>query len=89
MSSAEETEALKLHARELESQLAAVTAERDKYHTALVDLRLTALEEGHADHEKRLRPVEAGQVKANTIYALFAGNGLLSLIALFKIFVSP
>ncbi len=89
MTTAEEAEALRQHTRDLENQLATVTTERNKYHAALVDIRLTNLEEGHADHERRLRPVEAGQIKANTIYALFAGNGLLSLIALFKIFVAP
>ena len=89
MTSAEEAEALKIHARELEAQLASVTTERNKYHAALVDLRLTTAEEVLKDHEKRLRPLEESQVKANTIYALFAGNGILSLIALFKIFVAP
>lgn len=89
MTSAEEAEALRLYSKDLETQIAAVTAERNRYHAELVDLRLTNLEKGHADHEERLRPVEAGQIKANTIYALFAGNGILSLIALFKIFVNP
>ena len=87
MTSAEEAEALRRHASDLEAQVTAVTAERNKYHAALVDLRLDALEKGHADHENRLRPVEAGQVKANTIYALIAGNGILSAVALFKIFM--
>jgi len=87
MTSAEEAEVLRRHAIDLEAQVTAVTAERNRYHAELVDLRLDALEKGHADHENRLRPVEAGQVKANTIYALFAGNGMLSLIALFKIFM--
>ncbi len=84
---ADEAEALRRHAIDLEAQVATVTAERNKYHAALVDLRLDTLEKGHADHENRLRPVEAGQVKANTIYALIAGNGMLSAIALFKIFM--
>ncbi len=38
------------------------------------------------DFENRIRPLEAGQIKANTIYGLFAGNSLLSIIALVKIF---
>lgn len=71
---------------ELEKELADVKAERNKYHAELTDLRLKILEGGFQDHENRIRPLEAGQIKANTIYGLFAGNSLLSIIALVKIF---
>lgn len=71
---------------ELRHQLAEVTAERNKYHAQLVDERLGHLERNLLDHEERIRPLETGQIKANTIYTLFAGNGLLSIIALIKIF---
>ena len=73
-------------ADELRRQLAEVTTERNKLHAELVDARLKSLEDTREDHEKRIRPLEAGQIKAQTIYALFAGNGFLSIIALFKIF---
>jgi len=72
---------------QLREELKAVTAERNKYHAELTDLRLKALEERAEDHEARIRPLESGLVKANTIYALIFGNGILSLIALYKIFV--
>jgi predicted Zn-dependent protease len=72
---------------ELRDQLKAVTAERNQYHAALVDLRLKNVEEKQADHECRLRPLEEGQVKANVIYSLFVGNGLLSIFALVKVFM--
>lgn len=71
---------------ELKHQLAEITTERDKLHAELVDARLKSLEDTRIDHENRIRPLEAGQIKANTIYALFAGNGLLSIVALVKIF---
>lgn len=71
---------------ELENELNEVKAERNRYHAALVDLRLTSIENRQTDHENRIRPLEEGQVKANTIYTLFAGNSLLSIIALVKIF---
>ena len=73
---------------QLETELEEVRAERNKYHAQLTDFRLNSLEKTTEDHEKRLRPLEDGQVKANTIYALFAGNSLLSIIALVKIFSS-
>lgn len=72
---------------ELREKLKVVTAERNKYHSELTDLKIHQLRIDVDDHEVRIRPLESGQVKANTIYALFAGNGLLSLIALFKIFL--
>lgn len=72
---------------ETKEKLKEVIAERNKYHAALTDLRLEIMEADIKDHEARIRPLEDGQIKANTIYALFAGNGLLSAIALFKIFV--
>ena len=87
MPTPEEAEALRIHVKDLEGQLTAVTAERNRYHAELVDIRLKNLEDILKDHERRIRPLEDGQVKANTIYALFAGNGILSLIALFKIFL--
>jgi hypothetical protein len=73
---------------ELENELAEVKLERNKYHAALVDLRLCHIEATQTDHEKRIRPLEEGQVKANVIYSLFAGNSLLSIIALVKIFAT-
>ena len=72
---------------ELQERLREVTQERNKYHAELVDMRLTRIEARQEDHEKRIRPLEDGQVKANTIYALFVGNGLLSIIALLKVFL--
>lgn len=71
---------------DLRNELKEVTAERDLYHTALIDLRLKNIEEKQNDHENRIRPLEEGQVKANVIYSLFIGNGLLSIIALLKVF---
>jgi len=73
---------------DLEKELEQVKAERNKYHAELTDLKLAQLSKDIADHEARIRPLEAGQVKANTIYTLFAGNSLLSIIALVKIFSS-
>lgn len=71
---------------ELEQELQATKLERNKLHAELVDLRLSNLETARQDFENRIRPLEAGQIKANTIYGLFAGNSLLSIIALVKIF---
>jgi len=65
---------------ELREQLKEVTAERNELHAALVDLRLKTLEGIQLDHETRLRPLEAGQVKANVIYSLFTGNLLLTIV---------
>lgn len=72
---------------ELQHELENVRKERDSLRTALIELRVASLEQLTKDHEKRLRPLEDGQVKANTIYALFVGNGLLSIIALAEIFL--
>lgn len=71
---------------ELKIKLATVTKERNLYHDQLVDIRLNDLEKITVDHEARIRILQDGQVKSNTIYALFAGNGLLSIIAIFKLF---
>jgi hypothetical protein len=71
---------------ELKEQLKTITAERNQYHAALVDLRLKNVEDKQTDHENRIRPLEEGQVKANVIYSLFVGNGLLSIVALIKVF---
>jgi uncharacterized coiled-coil DUF342 family protein len=73
---------------QLAAELEEVRAERNKYHAQLTDFRLSALEKRTDDHETRIKPLEVGQVKANTIYTLFAGNSLLSIIALIKIFVT-
>jgi len=70
----------------LRHKLEITTSERDEYHSALIDQRLANIELAVKDHELRIRPLEDGQIKSNTIYALFAGNGLLSVIALFKLF---
>lgn len=79
--------------QQLQEQLKIITAERNKYHAELTDLRIKQIETDvqdlkTADQEinKRIRPLEDGLIKANTIYALFAGNGLLSFIAIIKVF---
>lgn len=72
---------------ELREQLRAVTRERNEYHAQLTDLRLHTLEANHLDHEDRIRSVEGVAIKFNTLYAMFAGNGLMSIIILFKLFV--
>jgi hypothetical protein len=74
---------------ELREQLQAVTAERNKYHAELTDLRLKNIEEVQLDHEARLRSVETIGTRFNTLYAMFAGNGILSIIALVKLFAIP
>lgn len=70
----------------LRDQLKILIAERDDLLSSLTDQRLTTLEVRIVDHEQRIRPLEAGQVKSQTIYSLFLGNGLLSVIVLFKLF---
>jgi hypothetical protein len=74
---------------ELRAQLQAVTTERNKYHAELTDLRLKNIEEVQLDHEARLRSVETIGTRFNTLYAMFAGNGILSIIALVKLFAIP
>ena len=74
---------------ELKERLKNVTAERNKYHAELTDLRLKSLEEGRDDHEGRLRAVETIGTRFNTLYAMFAGNSLMSIIALVKLFAQP
>lgn len=74
---------------ELREQLKEVTIERNRYHAELVDLRLNSLETKHSDHEKRLRDVESIGTRFNTIYAMFFGNSLMSVIALIKLFTQP
>ena len=70
----------------LQQKLEDAITERDRLRAALVEARLVVIEAQVTDHHKRLVPLEVGQIKAQTIYALFAGNGLLSIIALVKIF---
>lgn len=86
---------------ELREKLKAMTAERDQYYQAYNDLRLSNLEGDIIDLKNEnaqlkasdakiielIRPIQDAQIKANTIYTLFSVNGLLSLIALFKIFI--
>jgi hypothetical protein len=71
---------------DLQHKLEEAIAERDRYHAELIDMRLRAIEKVQSEHEKRIRPLEDGQIKAAAIYSLFAGNSLLSIIALVKIF---
>lgn len=79
---------------DLREKLKAMTAERDQYYQAYNDLRLSNMEgdiielkKGHVELINTIRPIQDAQIKANTIYTLFSVNGLLSLIALFKIFI--
>jgi peptidoglycan hydrolase CwlO-like protein len=76
-------------AEELRDQLKAVTAERNKYHAELTDLRLKKIEDRQTDHEDRIRSMETIGTRFNTIYAMFAGNSLMSIIALIKLFAQP
>ena len=73
----------------LREQLKIVTAERNSYHAALTDLRLQKIEESQKDHEERIRDAETIGTRFNTIYAMFFGNALLSIIALFRLFSTP
>jgi hypothetical protein len=50
----------------------------------LTDLRLTALESNHVDHEQRLRSVEEVATKFNFLMALSIGGGALSAIVLIR-----
>lgn len=72
---------------QLKEELKDARGERDKYHNALVDLRLVNIELAIVDFKLRLRPLEDGLIKSNTIYTLFAGNGILSIIVLIKLFL--
>lgn len=71
---------------QLKEKLSTVTAERNQLHAALTDTRLTALENNDKDKEVRIRVLEGIGTRFNTIYALFAGNGLMSVIILVKLF---
>lgn len=77
-------EEIKIHT--LQETVAHLTAERNQLHASLTDHRLHALEKMGEDHETRLRIAEAIGTRFNTIYALFAGNGLMSVIILVKLF---
>lgn len=76
-------------AEELREQLKNITAERNKYHAELTDLRLKKIENMQIDHEDRLRGLETIGTRFNTIYALFAGNALLSIVTLVRMFTTP
>lgn len=76
-------------AEELREQLKNITAERNKYHAELTDLRLKKIEDMQIDHEDRLRGLETIGTRFNTIYALFAGNALLSIVTLVRMFTTP
>ena len=69
---------------ELRSQLKEVTVERNSLHAQLTDVRLKMLEIKLEDHETRMRTQEQIGTKVN--YLLF-GNGILSLFAIYKIFM--
>ncbi len=70
--------------RELEEELDATRAERNKYHAELVDRRLAAVEDRQDDHEKRIRLVEEVATKFNFLMALSIGGGALSAIVLIR-----
>lgn len=69
---------------ELLERLKIVTAERNKYHAELTDLKLATLRADVDDHENRLRAVETTSTRSNVIFALSSGGGLISIIALLK-----
>jgi hypothetical protein len=71
---------------ELVERLKIVTTERNKYHAELTDLKLTTLRKDVDDHETRLRSVETTSTRSNVIFALSSGGGLISIIALLKMF---
>jgi hypothetical protein len=70
----------------LREELKAVTQERNTLHAQLTDLRLLKIEGTQKDHEERIRGLETIGTRFNTLYALFIGNGLLSVITLLKVF---
>ena len=79
-------------AEELRQQLKAVTAERNKYHAELTDLRLHNIETSLAatntridDHEERLRSQETIGTRFNTVYALFGVNTIVALLLKFAV----
>lgn len=76
----------------LREQLKAVTAERNKYHAELTDLRLHNIEaslnntnERIDDHEDRIRVQETIGTRFNTVYALFGANVLVALLLKFAV----
>jgi len=69
---------------ELREQLKQVTAERNKYHAELTDLRLKKIEDRQDDHENRIRAVETISTRSNVLYALATGGGLISIITLIR-----
>ena len=78
---------------ELTEQLEAIRKERDQLKTDLMQSRLDAVRQQIAthhlqleDHEDRLRSAETIGTKFNLLMTMFFGNGLLSAIALFKLF---
>lgn len=77
---------------ELIEQLKVVTAERNKYHAELTDLRLSNIEtkldatNGRIDdHEERLRSQETIGTRFNTVYALFGVNAIITLFLKFAV----
>ncbi len=76
----------------LREQLKTVTAERNKYHAELTDLRLSNIETNLAatnqridDHEERLRSQETIGTRFNTVYALFGINTIVALVLKFAV----
>jgi|GEM_PF-2820776 hypothetical protein len=53
----------------------------------LLELKISNLEEGVADHEKRIRLLEESATKFNFLLYLTLGNGFISVIALIKLFI--
>lgn len=58
--------------------------ELDLTRAKLTDLRIAALENSNADHEKRIRLVEEVATKFNFLLALSIGGGALSAIVLLR-----
>jgi len=76
----------------LRAQLKTVTAERNRYHAELTDLRLQTIEADLKatnkridDHEDRLREQETIGTRFNTVYALFGANVLVALLLKFAV----
>ncbi len=68
----------------LREQIKHITAERNKYHTELTDLKLATLRQDVDDHETRIRTLETIATRSNVLYALATGGGLISIVTLFR-----
>lgn len=52
----------------------------------ILEIHIENLKAQGADHENRIRDVETIGTRFNTLYAMFAGNGLMSVVILIKLF---